>query len=60
MLRDGLVFYKTRVVAPQIQEIHKKILVEFHNSKLAEHSRVLRTYKRLAIQFYWPNMYKNV
>jgi len=60
MLRDGLVFYKTRVVVPQVQEIHKKILAEFHDSKLADHSRVLHTYKRLAIQFYWPNMYTDV
>jgi len=60
MLHVGLVFYKTRVVVPQVQEFRKKILAEFHDSKLVGHSRVLRTYKRLAIQFHWPNMYKDV
>jgi hypothetical protein len=60
MLRDGLVFYKTRVVVPQVQEIRKKIMIEFHDSKLAGHFRVLRTYKRLAQQFFWPNMYRDV
>ena len=45
---------------PRVQEIRKKILVEFYDSKLASHSRVLRTYKRLAQQFYCPNMYKDV
>ena len=59
-LRDGLIFYKTRVVVPRDQEIHHKLLVEFHDSKLAGHSGVLRTYRRLAQQFYWPNMYKDV
>ena len=59
-LRDGLVFSETRVVVPRVQEIRKKILVDFHDSKLAGHSGVLRTYKRLAQQFYWPNMYKDV
>ena len=59
-LRDGLIFYKTRVVVPRVSEIRKKLLAEFHDSKLAGHSGVLRTYKRLAQQFYWPNMYKDV
>ncbi|RVW31621.1 Transposon Tf2-11 polyprotein [Vitis vinifera] len=33
---------------------------EFHDSKVAGHSEVLRTFKRLAQQFYWPSMYKNI
>jgi hypothetical protein len=30
-------------MVPQVQEIRKKILAEFHDSKLAGHSGVLRT-----------------
>ena len=45
---------------PRVSEIRKKLLAEFHDSKLAGQSGVLRTYKRLAQQFYWPNMYKDV
>ena len=45
---------------PRVSEIRKKLLAEFHDSKLVGHSGVLRTYKRLAQQFYWPNMYKDV
>ena len=59
-LRDGLIFYKTRVVVPRVSEIRKKLLAKFHDSKLAGQSGVLRTYKRLAQHFYLPNMYKEV
>ena len=59
-LRDGLVIYKTRTVVPRAQEPRRKLLAEFHDSKLAGHSGVLRAYKRLAHQFYWPSMYKHV
>ncbi|RVW68732.1 Transposon Tf2-2 polyprotein [Vitis vinifera] len=37
-----------------------QLLQEFHDSKVAGHSGVLRTFKRLAQQFYWPSMYKNI
>lgn len=52
-----LVFYETRIVVPKAPELRKE---EFHASKTAGHSGVLRTYKRLAQQFYWPAMYKDV
>ena len=58
--RDGLVFYKSRVVVPKNLELRKKLLTEFHDSKQAGHSGVLRTFKRLAQQFYWPSLYKAV
>lgn len=58
--RNGLVLYKNRVVVPQEPTIRNKLLKKFHNSKSAGHSGVLRTYKRLAQQFYWPKMFKSV
>ena len=59
-LREGLAFLKNKVVVPHIQELHKKILGEFHDSKPTGNSGVLRTYKRLAQQLYWPKMYQDV
>ena len=56
----GLVFYKTEIVVPKAPVLHNKILEEFHASKTAGHSGVLRTYKILTQQFYWPTMYKDV
>lgn len=57
-MRNGLCFYKTRVIVPQV--IRNQLLQEFHDNKMAGHSGVLRTFKRLAQQFYWPSMYRPV
>ena len=56
----GLVFYKTRIVVPKAPTLHNKILEEFHARKTADRLGVLRTYKRLTQQFYWPTMYRDV
>ncbi|RVW67435.1 Retrovirus-related Pol polyprotein from transposon 17.6 [Vitis vinifera] len=47
-----------KVVVPTA--LRGQLLQEFHDSKMAGHSGVLRTFKRLAQQFYWPSMYKNI
>ncbi|KAF9661627.1 hypothetical protein SADUNF_Sadunf19G0088500 [Salix dunnii] len=47
-----------RVVVPLA--LRDQLLHEFHDSKVAGHSGVLRTFKRLAQQFYWPSMHKHV
>ena len=58
VVKNGLCFYKQRVVVPTA--LRGQLLQEFHDSKVAGHSGVLRTFKRLAQQFYWPSMYKNI
>ncbi|KAL6349709.1 hypothetical protein AAG906_041116 [Vitis piasezkii] len=57
---QGLTFYKNRVVVPPQSHIPNQLLREFHDSPLGGHSGVLRTYKRIAQQFYWPSMYRMV
>ena len=57
-MQNCLCFYKQRVVVPQ--PIRNLLLQEFHDSKMAGHSGVLRTFKRLSQQFYWPSMYRSV
>ena len=57
---QGLTFYKNRVVVPPQSHIPNQLLREFHDSPLGGHSGVLRTYKRIAQQFYWPSMYHMV
>jgi hypothetical protein len=54
--RYGLLHYKNRVVIPPNSDIIQQLLREFHDSHLGGHSGVLRTYKQLAQQFYWPSM----
>jgi len=54
--RNGLLHYKNRVVVAPNSDIIQQLLREFHDSPIGGHSGVLRTYKRLAQQFYWPSM----
>lgn len=54
--KNGLIFYKNRVVIPPQSDLTTKLLQEFHDSPCGGHSGVLRTYKRLAQQFFWPSM----
>jgi len=42
-MQNGLCFYKQRVVVPQ--PLRHLLLQEFHDSKMAGHSGVLRTFK---------------
>lgn len=52
--RNGMICYKNRVVVPPNSAIISQLLKEFHDLPMGGHSGVLRTYKRLAQQFYWP------
>lgn len=47
------------VVPPQSSAI-QLLLKEFHDSPIGGHSGVLRTYKRISQQFYWPSMYQTM
>eukprot|EP00261_Vitis_vinifera_P023282 XP_010655166.1 PREDICTED: uncharacterized protein LOC104880390 [Vitis vinifera] len=58
--RDGLLFYKGKVVVPADHSLRAKLLYEVHDSKVGGHSGILRTYRRLQQQFYWPKMHKAV
>ncbi|KAF5468388.1 hypothetical protein F2P56_012540, partial [Juglans regia] len=58
--RQGLFFFKGRVLIPSQGELRKQLLHEAHDTKIGGHSGVLRTFKRLANQFYWPKMYQAV
>lgn len=57
-LRDGLIFFKNKVVVPQA--LRDTLLFEAHDTKIGGHSRILRTFKRLSQQFYWPSMFQTV
>lgn len=58
--RNGLLFYKNRVVVPPNSDLTCQILQEFHDSPCGGHSGVLRTYKRIASHFFWPSMRKQI
>ncbi|WKA08976.1 hypothetical protein VitviT2T_026656 [Vitis vinifera] len=58
--RDGLLLYKGKVVVPADHSLRAKLLYEVHDSKVGGHSGILRTYRRLQQQFYWPKIHKVV
>lgn len=58
--QDCLLFYKGQVVIPPHSRLIHQPLQAYHDSPLGRHSGALRTYKRLAQQFYWPSMRKTV
>lgn len=47
-----------KLVVPE--EKRKEILVNQHESDLACHPGVFRTYKKVQLRYYWPNLYQNV
>jgi hypothetical protein len=47
-VREGLLFFKGCIVIPPKSPLKHEILYKFHASKLAGHSSILRTLKRLA------------
>lgn len=58
--RQGLLFFKGRVVIPDDGALCSKLPHEMHDTKVGGHSGVLRTYKKLGQQFYWPGTHKSV
>jgi len=59
-MQDGILFLKGRIVIPPTSTLKNEILQEFHSSKFAGHSGILRTLKRLAQNFYWIAMKADV
>lgn len=57
-MRHGLIFFKGKVVVPL--RLRESLIFDAHDTKMGGHSGVLRTYKRLAQQFYWSSMFHTV
>lgn len=58
--KDGLICYHNRVVVPPSSPLVKQLLREHHDTPMGGHSGVLRTYRRLSHQYYWPAMHRTV
>ena len=50
--KDGLLYYKGSIAIPPESSLKTRLLQEFHDAKIGGHSGVLRTWKRLAQNFY--------
>lgn len=58
--KDGLLCYNNRIVIPPTSHLVKQLLYEHHKKTMGGHSGILRTFKRLSRQFYWPSMHRVV
>ena len=58
-LNITIVFFKNNLPIPPVEERYK-LIKEFHESTAAGHKGQLRSYDRLASQFYWRGMQSDV
>ena len=47
-------------MVPSNLNLRNKLIYEAYDTKIVGHSGVLRTFKKVATQFYWPSMYKTI
>nr|KAJ0193529.1 hypothetical protein LSAT_V11C800408980 [Lactuca sativa] len=55
-VRNGILYYRDRLVIPRQSKFIPALLHEFHVSATGGHSGYYRTYRRLAANLYWPGM----
>lgn len=59
-LVEGRLLYKGRIMVPSKSPITHVLLREYHDSPLGGHAGELKTYLRLAIEWYWVGMRKDI
>ena len=56
----GLYYKAHRIVVPDVGQIRKNIIKEFHDAPFAAHVGTTRTYSALARRYYWEGMRRDV
>ncbi|GKA59775.1 ty3-gypsy retrotransposon protein [Tanacetum coccineum] len=54
--REGLIFYKNRILVPSDSALQQLLLAEYHNTLVGGHAGMQRTLARISSTFYWPKM----
>ena len=54
--KNGLLFWKDKLVIPSNDELEHNFFDEFLVSKIRGHVRIAKIVARIASQFYWPHM----
>ena len=57
---DKKLYYKSRLVIPNLPALKEKLLAESHDTLTAGHGGYLKTLKRLTATFFWPKMKQEV
>ena len=55
-MKDGLLFYKGRLIIPSETELRTQVLHLLHSSPQGGHSGFHKTYYRAKVEFYWAGM----
>ena len=58
--KDDLLWWKGRLVVPDNTDLRHRLLAEYHGSLVGGHAGTSRTYARLAQQFFWVNMRRDI
>jgi len=59
-VKDGLLFWKGRMMIPLNEALKQKIMHEFHASKIGGHEGITKSVSRICKQFYWPKMQQDI
>ena len=58
---DGLFMaYGTRICIPDVKELKKTIMSEFHDAPTCGHSGVNKMQRRMSLHFWWPRMSREI
>lgn len=57
---NNVLFWKSKIMVPSVDDIKLSIMHEFHSSRLGGHAGIARTKARIAATFYWPSMAKDI
>ena len=60
IVKDGLLFWKDRMMIPENQALKQQIMQEFHASKIGGHEGVTKSVSRICKQFHWPKMQQDI
>ncbi|VFQ83111.1 unnamed protein product [Cuscuta campestris] len=59
-IADGMLFYRRRLCIGRDSPLWAQLLREYHDSPLAGHPGIQRTFYRLAMHFHWPGMRRDI
>nr|KYP60178.1 Transposon Ty3-I Gag-Pol polyprotein [Cajanus cajan] len=58
-LQQGLLMFNNKNFVPDVHDLHRSLINEFHSSPHAGHSGFKASLARLSTSFFWPGIYKD-
>ena len=56
LLKDGVLWFRTRLCVPNIPELQRELLKESHDSTSVTHPRSTKMYQDLKLHYWWNGM----